>query len=95
MSHVGSKTRSLGQFLEKHFLRSKGHIFGAIIMKFGQNVCLDKISKMGYVRPKTKSLDQVLEKPCVCSRGHIFSPIIIKLGQNVCIQMFGQNVCLV
>ena len=34
----------LGQVLEKPFVRSRGHIFSLIIMKHGQNVCLDKIS---------------------------------------------------
>ena len=44
MGHVGSKTRSLGQILEKPFVQSRGHIFNPIIMKLGQNVCLDEIS---------------------------------------------------
>ena len=44
MGHVRSKTRSLGQILEKLCVRSKGHIFSPLIMKLGQNVCFDKIS---------------------------------------------------
>ena len=44
MGHVGLKTRSLGQILEKPCVCSRGHIFCLIIMKLGQNVCLDKIS---------------------------------------------------
>ena len=44
MGHVGSKTRSLSQFLEKPCVRSRSHILSLIIMKLGQNVCLDKIS---------------------------------------------------
>ena len=40
----GSKTRSLGQILEKPCVRSRGHIFSLIIMNVRQNVCLDKIS---------------------------------------------------
>ena len=44
MGHVGSNTRSLGQILEKPCVRSGGHIFSSVIMKLGQNVCLDKIS---------------------------------------------------
>ena len=86
MGHLGSKTRSLGQILEKSCVCSRGHIFSAILMKLGQNVCLSKISnefEMGHVRSKTRSLGQILEKPCVCSRGHIFSPILMKRGQNV------------
>ena len=44
MGHVGSKTRSLGQILEKPCVRSRGHFFSPIILKLGQNVCLDEIS---------------------------------------------------
>ena len=44
MGHVGSKTRSLGQILEKPCVCSRGQISSLIIMKLGQNVCLDKIS---------------------------------------------------
>ena len=42
--HVGSKTRLLDQILEKPCVHSCGHIFSLIIMKRGQNVCLDEIS---------------------------------------------------
>ena len=44
MGHVGSKTRSPGQILEKPCVRSRGHIFSRILMKVGQDVCLDDIS---------------------------------------------------
>ena len=44
MGHVGSKTRSLSQILEKCCVHSRGHIFSPIIMKPGRNVCLDEIS---------------------------------------------------
>ena len=47
MGHVGScrvKTRSLVQILEKPCVCSRSHIFSPIIMKLGQNVCLDQIS---------------------------------------------------
>ena len=44
MGHVGSKTRSPGQILEKPCVRSRGHIFSWILMKVGQDVCLDDIS---------------------------------------------------
>ena len=44
MGHVGSKTRSLGQIIQKPCVCSRGHIFSPIIMKLGQNVCLDEIS---------------------------------------------------
>ena len=43
MGDVRSKTKSLGQILEKPCIHSGGHIFSPIIMKFGQNVCLDEI----------------------------------------------------
>ena len=82
--YVGSKTRSLGQILEKVCVCCKVHIFSSIIMKRNKNVCLDKISDDGSCRVKTRSLGEILEKPCVRSRGHIFSQIIKKLGQNFC-----------
>ena len=44
MGHVGSKTRSLGQILEKPCVRSRGHILSRILMEVGQDVCLDDIS---------------------------------------------------
>ena len=44
MDRVRSKTRSLGQILEKLCVHSRDHIFSLIIMKLGQNVCLDEIS---------------------------------------------------
>ena len=44
IGHVRSKTRSLGQILEKPCVRSEGNIFSPIVMKLGQNVCLDKFS---------------------------------------------------
>ena len=37
-------TRSLGQILEEPCVRSRGLILGPMIMKLGQNVCLDEIS---------------------------------------------------
>ena len=44
MGHMGSKTRSPGQILEKPSVRSRGHIFSRILMKVDQDVCLDDIS---------------------------------------------------
>ena len=40
----GQKIRSLGQMLEKPCVCSTGHIFSQMIMKLGQNICLDEIS---------------------------------------------------
>ena len=42
--HVESKPRSLGQILEKPYVPCRGHIFSPIIMRLGQNFCLDEIS---------------------------------------------------
>ena len=43
LGHVGSKTRSRGQVIEKDCEHSRGHIFGLILMKHGQNVYLDDL----------------------------------------------------
>ena len=88
MVHVRSKTRSLGQILEKPCIRSTGHISSPIIMKLIRIFVLLKSRtslKMGHVGSKTRSLGQILEKPCVRSRVHIFSQIIMKLDWNNCL----------
>ena len=41
MGNLGSKTRSLGQILEKTCVRYRGHNFYLLLWKFGQNVCFD------------------------------------------------------
>ena len=43
LCHVGSKNRSLGQILEKPCARSRGYIFCLILMKLGQNVCVNPL----------------------------------------------------
>ena len=43
MGYVGLKTRSPGQILGNSCLHSRGHICDSILMKLGQNVCLDNI----------------------------------------------------
>ena len=44
MGHnICSKTRSLYQILKNPCVCSRGHIVRPIIMKLGQNVCLDEI----------------------------------------------------
>ena len=61
-------------------LRSRGHIFSQIIMKCGQNFCLEEISdefENGSCWAKTRSLGQISETLCVRFRGQIFSPIIL------------------
>ena len=44
MGGVGSKTRSVGQFMAKPCEHSRGHIFGPIFIKLAQNDHLDNIS---------------------------------------------------
>ena len=41
--HVGSKTRSVGQIIEKPCDLSRGHVSHEIFMKIGLNVHLDNI----------------------------------------------------
>ena len=41
LGHLGSKTRSRGQIIEKPCVDNTGCSFHKIFMKFGQNVCLD------------------------------------------------------
>ena len=86
IGHVGSKTRSLVQILEKPCVHSRGHISCPIIMKLCQNVCIDDtldVSENWRVGSKTRLLCQIFEKPCVRFRDHIFYSILMKLGQNV------------
>ena len=45
MGHVESKIMSLGQILGKPCLHATGHKFSPIIMKLGQNVCVNEISE--------------------------------------------------
>ena len=71
MDHVGSKTRSLGQMLEKPSVCCRGHILSPIIMKLGQEVCFDKISD-GFENwscrvKKEVTRSNVKKKPCVHS----------------------------
>ena len=44
MGDVGSKTRSVGQIMEKPSENSRGHSFGPIFIKLAQNDHLDNIS---------------------------------------------------
>ena len=43
IGHVESKSRSLGQILEKPCVRCRGHIFSLIVLKFSKNVCPNDI----------------------------------------------------
>ena len=86
LGHVGSKTRSLGQILEKPCVHSRGEV---VIQSSGNFVrmltlIISRSSwKLGHVRSKTRSLGQILEKPCVHSRVHSFVSNVMKLCQNV------------
>ena len=42
--HIESKTRLASQIFEKPCLQRRGHIFSPVLLKDGQNVCLDDIS---------------------------------------------------
>ena len=86
LGNFGSKTRLLGQIIEKTCARSRGHSFEQKIMKLCQNVNSHKSrssSKLGHVGPKTRSLSQIMEKLCVHSRVHSFDQKFTKLCQNV------------
>ena len=57
MGDVGSKTRSVGQIMEKPCEHSRGHSFGPIIIKLAQNDHLDNFSvkfEYGSCRVKNK-----------------------------------------
>ena len=88
MGHVGSKTRSPGQILEKPCLHCcVATFFVQYSFKVAQNVCLRNILDEFENRScwvNSRSLGQILEKPCVSCRGHIFSPILLKFSKNVC-----------
>ena len=86
VGHVGSKTRSLGQILEKPCVHSRGHSFDPKFMKFVRLLIIiisRSMLKLGHVRSKTRSLGQILEKPCVHSGGHSLDSKLKKLYQNV------------
>ena len=54
LGHVGSKTRSLGQILEKPFVHAKVYSLVLNVMKLCQNV--NHRLKLGHVGSKTRSL---------------------------------------
>ena len=63
MGRVGSKTRSVGQILEKPCVCCRDQIFRLILMKLDQSVCLNEsctCMKMGHVGSKIRSLGQVI-----------------------------------
>ena len=86
LGHVGSKSRTLGQILEKPCVHSNRHSFDPKFMKLVRMLIMI-ISRSGlkldHVGSKTRSLGQILEKPCVHSRGHNLNHKFMKLCQNV------------
>ena len=98
MGHVWSKTRSLGQILEKPCVRSGGHIFSPITMKLCQNVGLAEISdsfENESCRAKIQVNRSNFGKTCVRFRGHIFSPTIMKLCLDKFLDEFENGSCRV
>ena len=82
MGQMGSKSRSLGQFLEESCLHSRGHIFSPIFLKVGQNVCLDNISVKfdhGSIKVKHQVTRSNLRKILFTLQGPHFLP---NLPQN-------------
>ena len=72
MGHIGSKTRSLAQTLEKPCVCSRDQIFGLILLKLVQSFCLDEpctFFKMGHIGSKTRSLGQIIEDPMLVTKG--------------------------
>ena len=43
MGHLGPKTRSPGQMIEKICVNHREHSFHLKFLKYGQNVCLDEV----------------------------------------------------
>ena len=50
MGHIGSKTKSPDKILEKNRVHCRGYIFSLILMKLGQNVCLNDILSQSCFR---------------------------------------------
>ena len=86
LGHVGSKTKSLGQILEKTSVYSRGHRFDHKFINYVRMliIIMSRSSlKLGHVGSKTRLLGHFLEKPCVHSRGHSFDSKVMKHYQNV------------
>ena len=85
LDHVGSKTRSLDQILEKHCVCSRGRSSEAKFMKLCQNVYsyLDQVQnwvmlgkQVGHLVKSKKSLVYTLKDT-------VFDPKFMKLCQNI------------
>ena len=65
LGHVGSKTRLLGEILEKHCVHSKGIVLMQISRIFVRLLIIIIFRsglKLGHVVSKTRSLGQILDK---------------------------------
>ena len=80
LGHVGSKTRSVGQIFEKPCVCSRDHIFGLILMKFGQSVFVSMICctffKTGHVKSKSRSLGQIIKDAMLVTKGLWFKSML-------------------
>ena len=86
LGHVGSKTRSPGQILEKHCVHTRGHRFDHKFMKLYHYIRMLIVImsrsdlKLGHVGSKTRSN---LRKTLLHWRGHNFDSKVMKLCQNL------------
>ena len=71
MGHVGSKTRSLGQFLKKRCVLSRRHSFDPVFMKLCQNDFLTLNKHLS--RQAMLSDDSSCYLPCWFSNGKLGS----------------------
>ena len=72
MGHVWLKNRSLAQILEKPCVCYGDQIFGVILMKLGQSVCLDKILynfENGSCQVKKLVARSNHRRSCACNQG--------------------------
>ena len=49
MGHVESKTRSMGQILEKPCVHFRGYVFSLILFRLGQNVCFGDVFQKSLI----------------------------------------------
>ena len=77
MGHVGSKTKSQGQILQKPCVCSRDQIFSLVLMKLRESVCLLKSCtclKLGHFGSKSRSPGQIIEDPMLVTKG-----VVIKI----------------
>ena len=68
MGHVGSKTRPLGQFLEKPYVLSRRHSFDPVFMKLCQNDFLTlnkRLSRRAMLSDDSSCFVSVFIKPAL------------------------------